>query len=242
MKILSSPNYNKRPADTTIDTLVIHYTGMKSSEDAIKHLCNSKAKVSCHYVIDEDGEIFQLVEERYRAWHAGVSYWRGRDNINNFSIGIELINPGHEFGYRHFPEKQIKSLIELCKLILKRNIHIEPRNIVGHSDIAPLRKEDPGELFNWKILAKNGIGLWPDANIFPKKNEILVIQEKLSSYGYKVNLDGNYTEETKKVIIAFQRHFVQDKLDGIWGVEEQAKLDWLLSSTEKLSFQKPVCS
>lgn len=230
MKILSSPNYNERPADSTIDTLVIHYTGMRNSEDAIKHLCNSKAKVSSHYVIDEDGGIFQLVEEKYRAWHAGASYWRGRDNVNNFSIGIELVNPGHEFGYRHFPEKQMRSLIELCKLILKRNIYIEPRNIVGHSDIAPLRKEDPGELFNWKMLAENGIGLWPDVNIFLEKKEVLVIQENLFSYGYKINLDGNYTEETKKVIMAFQRHFIQNKLDGIWSDEEQAKLDWLLCS------------
>jgi len=134
---IKSPNHNDRPENTVIDTIVIHYTGMKTLEEAIERLCDEKTEVSSH------------LDEEYRAWHAGVSCWNGKDNVNDFSIGIELENKGHEFGYTPFSDAQMASLVELCKSIKTRyNI----KHIVGHSDIAPTRKQDPGEFFNWKLV------------------------------------------------------------------------------------------
>lgn len=147
---IKSKNYNDRPAPL-IDTIVIHYTGMKTLETAIKRLCDEEAKVSCHYLIDRQGNVFYMVDEKYRAWHAGVSKWDGRENVNDFSIGIELENKGHEFGYEPFTEPQMLSLIDLCKSIKTRH---NIKHIVGHSDIAPDRKQDPGELFDWNRLKK----------------------------------------------------------------------------------------
>ncbi len=163
MKIIPcpSPNFNDREGHT-IDMLVLHYTGMRSADDARDKLCNamSDKKVSAHYLVDEDGTIYAMVDESMRAWHAGVSYWRGHTNINQRSIGIEIVNPGHEFGYRPFPKPQMEAVAELCKDILSRRA-IPARNVVGHSDVAPERKQDPGELFDWKFLAEHGVGLWP---------------------------------------------------------------------------------
>lgn len=192
MKIIQtpSPNFNDREDATPIDMLVLHYTGMQTGQEALDRMCDPAAEVSAHYMIEEDGRIFQLVEEHKRAWHAGISYWRGHTNINSRSIGIEIVNPGHEWGYHPFPEIQIKSVINLCKNILKRHA-IEAQNIVGHSDIAPARKEDPGELFPWELLAKNGIGQWP----FPK----MTIEE----YGYDMS-------DAEKAKIAFRRHFMPE--------------------------------
>jgi N-acetylmuramoyl-L-alanine amidase len=158
-----SPNCNARDGHE-IDMLVLHYTGMKSGANALDRMCDPTAEVSAHYMIEEDGRIFQLVDEEMRAWHAGKSYWRGHTNINQRSIGVELVNPGHELGYRDFPEVQIQSAIALCRNIVKRHA-IPARNVVGHSDIAPARKEDPGELFDWKRLAKKKIGVWPDEKV-----------------------------------------------------------------------------
>ncbi|GAA5266059.1 N-acetylmuramoyl-L-alanine amidase [Acidiphilium sp. MT5] len=155
-----SPNFDHRPANAPLDHLVLHYTGMDSAQAARARLCDPAAKVSAHYLIDEDGTIEQLVPERYRAWHAGLSYWRGVSHLNDRSIGIEIVNPGHEHGYRPFPARQITALIGLCQAILARH-PIPARNIVAHSDIAPTRKTDPGELFPWPTLAAHGIGLYP---------------------------------------------------------------------------------
>ncbi|MBT4888262.1 MAG: N-acetylmuramoyl-L-alanine amidase [Rhodospirillales bacterium] len=155
-----SPNHNERPLETSVDMLVIHYTGMKNCEDALARLCDVEAQVSAHYLIDEDGTLYQMVDENRRAWHAGVSYWRGITDVNAHSIGIELVNPGHEFGYRAFPEAQMLTLIDLCKDILSRH-DISACNVVGHSDVAPERKQDPGELFDWQRLADAGIAQWP---------------------------------------------------------------------------------
>lgn len=154
-----SPNYNDRPAETPIDMLVLHYTGMESCDAALERLCDPAAEVSAHYLIDEGGTVHQLVAEHRRAWHAGVACWRGETNINDRSIGIELVNPGHEFGYGAFPEAQIAALVPLCLDILSRH-PIPARNVVGHSDVAPTRKLDPGELFPWPRLAAAGIGQW----------------------------------------------------------------------------------
>ena len=162
MKIVEcrSPNHDERPPGEAIDMLVLHYTGMKTADEALARLCDPVARVSAHYTIGRDGCVFAHVPEERRAWHAGVSYWAGETNVNARSIGIELVNPGHEFGYVPFTETQIAALIELAKGIVSR--HPIPANrVVGHSDVAPARKMDPGELFPWKQLAESGIGMWP---------------------------------------------------------------------------------
>ncbi len=157
-----SPNCGPRPDGAAIDMLILHYTGMESAEAALTRMCDADARVSAHYMIDEDGTVYRLVDEAMRAWHAGVSSWRGAGNINDRSIGIELVNPGHEFGYRRFPVSQMTALTGLCREILARH-PIAPANVLGHSDVAPSRKQDPGELFDWQALAAAGIGLWPTA-------------------------------------------------------------------------------
>ena len=148
-----SPNFNKRPRGTKINSIVIHYTGMKTFNEAYKKLCDKKSKVSSHYLIDRDGKVINLVDEKDRAWHAGKSHWKGIDNLNNNSIGIELENPGHEFGYVSFSKKQMTALVLLCKKI-KNKYNIKADWVLGHSDIAPNRKLDPGEKFNWNIIKK----------------------------------------------------------------------------------------
>lgn len=153
-----SPNFNERPDGAPIDMIVIHYTDMETGEAALSHMCSPDAKVSSHYMIEEDGRIFQLVEEEKRAWHAGVSAWRGRVNLNDYSIGIELCNPGHSHGYYPFPEAQMQALAALCKGIMARH-PVPPENVVGHSDIAPGRKQDPGPLFDWEWLKRAGVGV-----------------------------------------------------------------------------------
>src|SRR5271157_5379879 len=154
-----SPNHDERP--TPVDVLILHYTGMRTAREAIDRLCDPEAKVSSHYVVDEDGAVLRLVSEDRRAWHAGVSYWRGHTALNGRSIGIEIVNPGHEWGYRDFPVLQMAAVCDLCLSILSRHA-IPPRNVVAHSDVAPDRKEDPGEKFDWQGLAQNGVGLWPE--------------------------------------------------------------------------------
>ncbi len=148
-----SPNYDKRPKGSKIKSIIIHYTGMKNFKSALDRLCDKKSKVSSHYLIGRNGRIINLVNESHRAWHAGVSYWRGIHNLNNCSIGIELENPGYEFGYLPFSKKQMESLIFLCKKI-KKKYQIHPEWVLGHSEIAPNRKKDPGKKFNWKEIKK----------------------------------------------------------------------------------------
>jgi N-acetylmuramoyl-L-alanine amidase len=159
-----SPNCDARPDGAAIDILLVHYTGMKSAEEALARLCDPVARVSAHYTIDVDGRIYRHVDEMLRAWHAGVSYWAGERNVNGRSVGIELVNPGHEFGYVPFPEPQIESLIDLAMAILARH-PIPPRRVLGHSDVAPARKQDPGELFPWHVLAEQGIGIFPCVSV-----------------------------------------------------------------------------
>lgn len=205
-----SPNFDSRDGQS-IDMLVLHYTGMKSGQEALEKLCDEAAKVSAHYMVTEDGTIFQLVHENDRAWHAGVSYWRGNSNINQRSIGIEIVNKGHEFDYTPFPEIQMEAVAELCSDILSRH-KIPPRNVVAHSDIAPTRKKDPGELFDWQFLAKKGIGLFPlnPSSLTPAPSSLL------ANYGYDI---GDLTQ----AITAFQRHFRPQNISGIWD-DECAKL------------------
>lgn len=161
MRVRPSPNHDERPPGTPIDMLVLHYTGMASAASAIDRLCDPASRVSSHYVVEEDGQVWSLVPEARRAWHAGLSFWRGRTGLNDWSIGIEIVNPGHEWGYRPFPAAQMNAVRDLCLGLLARH-PIPARNVVGHSDIAPTRKQDPGELFDWAALARSGVGLWPD--------------------------------------------------------------------------------
>lgn len=161
-----SPNYDARRAGAPVDILVLHYTGMRTAEEALARLCDPAAKVSAHYTIGRDGCVYHHVDESQRARHAGVSYWAGERDVNSRSIGIELVNPGHEFGYVPFPKAQIAALIELARGILAR-YPILPHRVLGHSDVAPARKMDPGELFPWQRLADVGIGLFPPALVFP---------------------------------------------------------------------------
>ncbi|HET7086520.1 MAG TPA: N-acetylmuramoyl-L-alanine amidase [Rhizomicrobium sp.] len=211
-----SPNHDDR-GGAAIDMLVLHYTGMRGAEEALARLCDPAAKVSAHYTIDEDGTVYAHVPEARRAWHAGQSYWAGATDINARSIGIELVNPGHEFGYREFAEDQIASLITLCHSILLRH-PIPSRHVLGHSDVAPARKDDPGELFPWAQLAKAGVGLWPQAAASD------LGADALSRFGY----DPNAPQD--KAICAFQRHFRPKKLDGQWDSECAGLLASLLRS------------
>jgi N-acetylmuramoyl-L-alanine amidase len=180
--------------------LVLHYTGMTSTEAALARLCDPEAKVSAHYMIDEDGAISILVPEDRRAWHAGMACWAGERDINGFSIGIELVNPGHEFGYRAFPAPQMEALKRLCLEILTRH-PIPSHRVLGHADVAPARKEDPGELFNWQDLAESGIGLWPAEGR---------ATGDLAQYGYDVGGAGFAACAT-----AFQRHWRPKQIDGV---------------------------
>jgi N-acetylmuramoyl-L-alanine amidase len=185
--------------------LVLHYTGMKSAAAAIARLCDPEAKVSAHYVVEEDGTIWRLVEENRRAWHAGVSCWRGQRDVNSRSIGIEIVNPGHEWGYRDFPPAQMQAVARLSRAILARH-PIPPRNVVGHADVAPLRKQDPGERFDWRWLAAQGVGLWPSA----AGDAVSAAQAPalLARYGYDPDTD------LAAVVTAFQRHFVPRQVGG----------------------------
>jgi len=218
-----SPNCEPRPDGAEIDMLVLHYTGMETAAAALAHMRDPTAKVSAHYMIDEDGAVTRLVADDMRAWHAGVSSWAGASDINDRSIGIELVNPGHEFGYRAFPEAQMASLIPLCQAIVARH-GIAPERVIGHSDVAPLRKEDPGERFDWRRLAAAGIGLWPED--IPKLQQVpseATLRAQLARFGYDL-------EEVplSPVITAFQRHFRQEQVNGIPDLETASRLAALL--------------
>ncbi len=221
-----SPNYDGRGGQA-VDMLVLHYTDMLSCEAAVARLCDAEARVSAHYVVSEAGEIFQLVEEGERAWHAGESHWRGHNNINARSVGVEVCNPGHSNGYVEFSLRQMKAVIKLSQEIIARH-GIPARNVVGHSDIAFLRKDDPGELFDWQACARQGVGIFPfearplmgsEMQRGDKGKEVIRLQTALGNWGYGLKLDGEYGEKTEKCVIAFQRHYRPGKLDGVWDNE-----------------------
>ena len=218
-----SPNFDARPAAIPIDILVLHYTGMETGEAAIARLCDPAAKVSAHYTIDEDGTIYSHVPEASRAWHAGQSFWAGACDVNGRSIGIEVVNPGHEFGYRSFPAEQIASVVHLAKEIVARH-GIPKARVLGHSDVAPARKIDPGELFPWGTLALSGVGLWPQTR---KAKLVAPFMEGLRAFGYGLRPDVDVADEV--VVSAFQRHFRPSKIDGIVDRECEAILAALLA-------------
>ena len=216
---IPSPNHDARTAP--ISMVVLHYTGMPTAAEALTRLTDPEAKVSAHYFIDEDGQVTQLVPEDRRAWHAGKGYWRGVGDVNSASIGIELVNPGHEFGYRPFPAAQIEALLPLLKDIVRRN-KIAYANVVGHSDIAPARKEDPGELFDWELLARHRMALpRPDVTMpspFPNDGAFFLALER---YGYDIS-------NGPAAMRAFQRRWRPEAIDGLVDGECSAILFALL--------------
>jgi N-acetylmuramoyl-L-alanine amidase len=219
-----SPNFDVRSGTGAVDMLILHYTGMQTADAALDRLCDPAAKVSAHYLVEEDGTIWRLVEESARAWHAGVSSWRGRGDINGASIGIELVNPGHEFGYRPFPEAQMAALESLALAILARH-PIPARHVLGHSDVAPQRKQDPGEFFDWLRLARAGIGLWPDFSAaMHTLNRVAELQAALARIGYACPASGVLDDESRAVIMAFQRHFRPALCDGMMDPETARRI------------------
>lgn len=196
-----SPNFNERLCP--VDVILLHYTDMKNAQEALEWLRNPRSHVSCHYLIDEGGRTYSVVDEAKRAWHAGESFWQGRTDLNSSSIGIELANPGHSHGYVPFPELQIEALIDLLREIQSR-WGVSPSRILGHSDVAPRRKQDPGHLFPWYHLHQEGLGLWPSV-----EQEVCEdVAKGLSRIGYEV-------VSLPETILAFQRHFQPHKLDGV---------------------------
>lgn len=217
-----SPNVNERRGGLTPEILVLHYTGLETVERSIKVLADPICQVSCHYVIDDRGTVTQMVPEALRAWHAGVSHWKGQTDLNSWSIGIEIQNPGHELGYPDFPPEQMASVIALSQDIITRN-KIPAAHVLAHSDIAPLRKIDPGEKFDWSLLARNGVGHWlapmsVDAMETNSGNEepasLAGFQSLMKQYGYGCPQSGELDAETEKYIMAFQRHFRPERIDG----------------------------
>ena len=214
-----SPNYSKKPrSKKDIKFVIIHYTGMQSEIESIKRLKNPKFKVSCHYLINRKGNVIQLIKDKYIAWHAGKSKWKKFINLNRNSIGIELTNKGHQFGYENFSTKQISSLIKLCKN-LKKKYHIKKSNFLGHSDIAPLRKDDPGEKFPWKKLSTYNFGNWYLEKKYNIKKSVIKSKEivffkNLHKLGYRYFNIKKRNLKDKKVIKSFQRHFLPKNVTG----------------------------
>lgn len=219
-----SPNWDERALPVSM--VVLHYTGMPSAGEALARMCDAAAKVSAHYMIDEDGTVTRMVAENKRAWHAGRSFWRGITDVNSASVGIELVNPGHEWGYRPFPEAQMEALIPLLADITKRHA-VAPGDVVGHSDIAPTRKDDPGELFEWNLLARYGLAIAvPDLRIpSPYANDGAFFLA-LERYGYDIS-DGH------AAVGAFQRRWRPGCIDGEIDGETSAILFALLLDRDR---------
>jgi len=216
-----SPNHDERPAGEPVDTLVLHYTGMRTAEEAIARLRDPASRVSAHYVVEEDGAVWRLVAEGRRAWHAGVSHWRGRGALNGRSVGVEVVNPGHEWGYRPFPALQMAAVCDLCLDILARRPGIAARDVVAHSDVAPDRKQDPGELFDWEGLAANGVGLWPGAAAVEAARGALGAGGALGllgAVGYRTDLP------LPVLVSAFQRRWRPGRVDGAADGDTLARL------------------
>jgi N-acetylmuramoyl-L-alanine amidase len=238
-QVIPSPNHDERQFAT--DILLLHYTGMTSTTEAIERLCDPVAKVSSHYVVDENGNIVQLVPEARRAWHAGQSSWEGMEDINSRSIGIEIGNPGHSFGYPDFPEPQVAAVIALCRDLVERH-RFRADRVLAHSDIAPLRKWDPGEKFPWERLHRAGVGAWVEpAPITPgvalalhdSGPEVAHLQAGLQVYGYGIKASGIYDELTMAVVAAFQRHFRPARVDGRADPSTIETLRSLLATSER---------
>jgi len=223
--VKSSPNHGERRDHRRADMILLHYTGMDSAEAALERLCGGGPEpgVSAHYFVYENGRIVQCVAEARRAWHAGASSWEGDEDINSRSIGIEIANPGHDFGYPDFPEAQIRQVIALCRDIGGRNF-IRADRVLAHSDVAPSRKQDPGEKFPWARLFEAGVGHWveptpiaagPVLKLGDRNAGVSQLQGLLAEYGYGLNPSGFFGDQTRDVVAAFQRHFRPVGVDGI---------------------------
>jgi N-acetylmuramoyl-L-alanine amidase len=225
----ASPNHDSRgepPHIRPVNMLVLHYTGMQSAEAAIERLCDPTARVSAHYVVGEDGALWRLVPEERRAFHAGVSCWQGEHDLNWVSVGIEIVNPGHEWGYRPFPEPQMAVVERLCRDLVAR-YSIPATRVVGHSDIAPDRKADPGELFDWPRLARAGIGLWPplDAERARRRGRGVGVVERAGALSDLARIGYCVTSATESVALAaFQRRFRPERWDGLCDAETCSRL------------------
>lgn len=226
-------NYEGRPLGVEPSILLLHYTGMETMQAARDRLSDPQSKVSAHYLVDEDGTVFDLVPEDKRAWHAGVSYWAGESDINSASIGVEIVNPGHEFGYRPFPLEQMQAVLTLCQGVqMRHNI----KRVLAHSDVAPERKQDPGELFDWHWLAEGGVGLWPDPTQeeFEQAKDIALrdydVMKLFTAYGY--NPSAAYID----IVSAFHRHYLPQtflaETQGIVHVKTVASLLSLIRQSQ----------
>ena len=233
-----SPNREPRRGVSAPDMLILHYTGMESAEAALDWLTREEAKVSCHYLVDEEGRIAQIVAESERAWHAGQSLWAGETDLNSRSIGIEIHNPGHDFDYPAFPEAEMQAVEALCLDILARHA-IAPDRVLAHSDVAPGRKRDPGEKFDWARLARKGIGLWvepvalgADQGLGPgdEGENVARLQQQLHDFGYGVEVTSTYGTGLEKVVEAFQRHFRPARIDGRADLSTRETLRRLLAA------------
>jgi N-acetylmuramoyl-L-alanine amidase len=237
-EVCPSPNHGERVGNKRPDMIILHYTGMPDARGALERLCSPGSEVSAHYFVFEDGKIAQLVPENRRAWHAGVSFWAGETDINSRSIGIEIVNPGHDYGYPDFPKRQIAAVTALCRGIQTRNT-IAPARVLAHSDVAPSRKQDPGEKFPWSILWDSGVGHWvnpakivdggPVLALGDRGDAVTAMQETFSKYGYGITANGTYDSATHDVVKAFQRHFRPERVDGIADGSTRATLLELLA-------------
>jgi len=236
--VIPSANYGDRNHGRQPDMIVLHYTGMPDVEGAIAQLCTAGTDVSAHYIVLEDGRIVQCVPESKRAWHAGLSFWAGEEDINSCSIGIEIINRGHDWGYPDFPLRQIAAVIALCRGIMLRR-KVPSHRVLAHSDVAPSRKKDPGEKFPWHSLANSGVGHWVQpapvvrgetlklGNI---SDEVAGMQAAFARYGYGIPTHGKYDGATMEVVTAFQRHFRPERVDGVADHSTMTTLQALLAS------------
>ncbi len=238
--VYPSPNAEPRRGCLKPDILLLHYTGLESVTRSIEVLANPAAKVSCHYVVDEAGQITQMVPEALRAWHAGVAFWDGETDINSLSIGIEIQNPGHAGNYPEFPEAQMKAVERLSLDIVQRH-NIPARRVLGHSDVAPARKQDPGEKFDWQRLADAGAGKWispapldlpgPEVRLGDTGRLVKVAQGLLAQYGYGIDTSGTFDRDMEAVVTAFQRHFRPARCDGVLDASTQDTLRRLVDAT-----------
>jgi N-acetylmuramoyl-L-alanine amidase len=241
-EVRPSPNHGERKNDAKPDMIVLHYTGMRDADEAIGRLCSRASEVSAHYVVMEDGRVVQLVPEARRAWHAGVACWAGETDVNSCSIGIEIANPGHDYGYPDYPKRQIAAVTTLCRGIRTRH-RIPAHRVLAHSDIAPARKQDPGEKFPWRVLHDSGIGLWVKPAPIVQGGPVHVLgdndpavaetQRLLAQYGYGLTATSGYLDAgTRDTIAAFQRHFRPGRVDGVLDLSTINTLKALLAARE----------
>ncbi len=242
-RVIPSPNYGARRGWRVPDTILLHYTGMGTAEAAARWLSNPESKVSAHYLVEEDGTIIQMVSERHRAWHAGASYWAGESDINSASIGIEIHNHGHDApgGLPPYPRLQMEAVAALCRDIAAR-WPVRPERVLGHSDVAPGRKIDPGEHFDWRWLAEQGVGIWvppaeagEDAGLGPgaESDKVAALKAKLARVGYGVTPGPHFDDHTQAVVAAFQRRFRPARVDGRADASTITTLDRLVAALEE---------